>query len=158
LSADPGASLTDPRAVPPEAKAFAEKIKGGDEVTFKESIGMIDEHYIYFENPFKCGDVSSAPNENVDSAKVFSFGLMTGMDEEATLRLFGEIARELNPTCSDHQNIRNFKKLGWGAVSFESGLCIISKLQSFDDTESAMATQTLVDTEGWDFDSDNFIP
>ena len=65
LSADPGASLTDPRAVPPAMKAFAEKIKaGGDVESFAETIRLIDENYDYFAVPFQVGDLKSAANEN----------------------------------------------------------------------------------------------
>ena len=42
---DPGASLTDPRAVPTEARNFAEKIKAGAEVTYQETIDLIDKSY-----------------------------------------------------------------------------------------------------------------
>jgi len=87
LSTDPGGSLTDPRAVPPVMKSFAEKIKNGGEVSnFAETLKLIDEHYTYFAVPFTCGDLKSPANTNTGSAKVFSFGLMTKMDEKATLR------------------------------------------------------------------------
>lgn len=36
---------------------------------------------------------------------------------------------------------RNFQKFGWAGVTFGTGLAIISKLQAYDDTESALATQ-----------------
>lgn len=49
LSLDPGASLTDPRAVPPECKKFAEDVKSGSlQPTLAESIAFIDKHYDYF--------------------------------------------------------------------------------------------------------------
>ena len=65
LSGDPGASLTDPRAVPPAMKEFAERIKnGGDVATFAETISQIDENYDYFAVPFQVGDLKSAANEN----------------------------------------------------------------------------------------------
>ena len=58
LSLDPGGSLTDPRAVPPVMKEFAEKIKNGGEVSnFAETIKLIDEHYTYFAVPFTCGEL-----------------------------------------------------------------------------------------------------
>ena len=57
LSVDPGASLTDPRAVPPVAKEFAEKIKGGAEVTLKETLKLIDDNYEYFAVPFTNGNL-----------------------------------------------------------------------------------------------------
>jgi hypothetical protein len=89
--------LTDPRAVPADCKAFAEKIKSGGTVTFAETLKIIDDNYEYFAVPFKNGDLVNAANVNTGSAKVFSFGLMTKMDEASVLRLFGEIARDLTP-------------------------------------------------------------
>jgi hypothetical protein len=77
LSADPGASLTDPRAVPLPCKDFIESIKSGSTTTFQNTISLIDEHYDYFQVPFSCGDLVSLPNVNVGSAKIFSFALMT---------------------------------------------------------------------------------
>lgn len=55
LSLDPGASLTDPRAIPPVAREFADKIKGGAQVTFAEALKVIDDNYEYFAVPFKNG-------------------------------------------------------------------------------------------------------
>ena len=145
--------------MPPPCKAFAEKIKSGAQVTFKETIAMIDEHYVYFEVPFSNGDLSSKPNENVGSAKIFSFALLTRMDEKACLRLFGEIARDLAPTGSDHMNIRNFMRIGWSGVSFPTGLAIASKLATYDDTDSAMKTQSVIEGgESWDPNSDSWMP
>jgi hypothetical protein len=160
LSGDPGASLTDPRAVPPEMKAFAERIQnGGDVESFAETIRLIDANYDYFAVPFQVGDVKSAANTNVGSAKIFSFGLMTKMDVKATLRLFGEISRDLTPDGTDHPNIRAFIKNGWSGVTFVTGLAIISKLQAFDDTDSAYATQISLEGEGeWDAGSDSWMP
>lgn len=49
LSLDPGASLTDPRAVPPECKKFAEDVKSGRlQPSLAESIAFIDQYYDYF--------------------------------------------------------------------------------------------------------------
>eukprot|EP01041_Mallomonas_annulata_P005021 gene5021-10046_t len=159
LSIDPGNSLADPRAVPPAAKAFAEKVKAGTQVTFQETIAIIDENYEYVPVTFTNGDLVSKPNENTGSAKIFSFGLMTRMDETATLNLFGEIYRNLDPNGSDHANIRNFKKNGWSRVSFANGLAIVSKLQAYDDTDSAMKTQSVISADSsWDTDSDSWIP
>jgi hypothetical protein len=95
LSTDPGNSLADPRAVPPVCKEFAEKVKAGADVTFAETIKLIDTHYDYFAVSFTNGDIVNKANENTGSAKIFSFALMTRMDETATLRLFGEIYRDL---------------------------------------------------------------
>ena len=48
----------------------------GTPVSFKETMDIIDEHYNYFEVPFTNGDLESKPNENIGSAKIFSFGLL----------------------------------------------------------------------------------
>jgi hypothetical protein len=44
-------------------------------------------------------------------------------------------------------------------VTFVTGLAIISKLQAFDDTDSAYATQISLEGEGeWDAGSDSWMP
>lgn len=48
LSLDPGASLTDPRAVPDECRLFADRIKSGGDTTLQETISLLDKHYDYF--------------------------------------------------------------------------------------------------------------
>ena len=163
LSVDPGGSLTDPRAVPQEAKDFAESVKKGGKVkNFDETIAMIDKHYDYFAVPFTNDDLVNTANTNTGSAKVFSFGLMTEMDVESTLRLFGEHydAVKSNPSGSDHQNIRNFMKKGWAGITFGTGLAIVSKLMAYDDTDSAFATQSSIagKENSWDKDSESWIP
>merc|ERR1719329_880238 len=107
---------------------------------------MIDTNYDYFEVPFTNGEITNAANENVGSSKIFSFALMTGMNEAAALKLFGEIYTGLDPNGTDHPNIRSFAQNGWAGISFARGLSIASKLQAYEDTESAMATQSV--TEG----------
>eukprot|EP01038_Epipyxis_sp_PR26KG_P004930 gene4930-6898_t len=164
LSVDPGASLTDPRAVPPECKEFVQKIRSDEqfakELTYKKTIEFLDKHYNYFEVPFSCGENINPAKVNTGAAKIFSFGLMTKLTESETLKLFGEYYRELAPNGDDHKNIRNFIKFGWRGVSFGSGLAIVSKLQAYDDTESAMKTQAVIEGKGtgWDADSDSWIP
>jgi hypothetical protein len=50
-------------------------------------------------------------------------------------------------------------KTGWSGISFGNGLAIASKLQAYDDTDSAFATQASIEGEaGWDADSDSWIP
>jgi hypothetical protein len=161
LSQDAGASLTDPRAVPKAASDFADRIKqGGKVASIDETLQFIDTHYNYFEVPFSCGELNNPANVNIGSAKIFSFAILTKMDEKATLRLFGPMVDSLKPDGTDHPNIRNFMKLGWNGIVFSSGLAIVSKLQAFDNTEAAMATQAVLEgkTDGWDADSDSWIP
>jgi HopJ type III effector protein len=122
-------------------------------------MALIDAHYDYFAVPFSVGDVKSKANENTGSAKIFSFALMTKMDVDTTLKMFGEHYRNLKPDGTDHPNIRSFKKLGWAGVTFPSGLAIASKLQAYEDTDTAFATQSSIEGEaGWDADSDSWIP
>ena len=153
LSTDPGASLTDPRAVPPECKQFAEDVKTNKiQPSLKESLTLVDKHYDYFEVPFSCAGVENKANENTAAAKLLSFALMTKMNEEQTLRLFGE-------AVNSDANAIAFKKLGWSKVNFSSGLAIVSKLQAYDDTDSALATQATIEgSTGWDVNSDSWIP
>jgi len=81
------------------------------------------------------------------------------MDVQSTLRLFGEVYRNLDPNGSDHQNVRNFQKYGWAGVTFNTGLAIASKLQAYEDTDSAMKTQAIISAgDQWDTDSDSWIP
>ena len=159
LSTNPGDSLSDPRSVPPEAKAFAEKVRSGEAVSFEESIKVIDEHYTYFEVPFQNGDLTNAAGENVGSAKILAFGLMTQMTKEQTLGMWGDYYRNLSPDGTDHMNIRNFIKNGFDGVVFDRGIPISSKAQSGDDTDSVMETQSVNSGEGdWSMDSDSWIP
>ena len=159
LSTNPGDSLSDPRSVPPAAKEFAEKVKSGAEVSFEESMAVIDEHYVYIEVPFQNGDLANAAGENTGSAKILAFGLMTQMTKEQTLGMFGDFYRNLSKDGSDHMNIRNFIKNGFDGVVFDRGIPISSKLQSGDDTDSVMASQAVNEGEGdWSMDSDSWIP
>ena len=159
LSTNPGDSLNDPRSVPPEARAFAERVKSGEQVSFDESITLIDEHYNYFEVPFQNGDLVNAANENVGSAKILAFGLITQMTKEQTLGMFGDYYRNLSPDGTDHMNIRNFIKNGFDGVLFDRGIPISSKLQSGDDTDSVMSSQAVNEGDGdWNMDSDSSIP
>ena len=159
LSTNPGDSLSDPRSVPPEAVAFADKVKKGEKVTFDESIKLIDEHYYYFEVPFKNGDITNAAKESTGCAKIFAFALMTQMNKEQTLGMFGDIYTDLKADGSDYPNIREFLKNGMGGLLFDRGLSISSKLQSGDDTDSVFVSQAKNEGEGeWAFESDSWMP
>ena len=159
LSTNPGDSLSDPRAVPPAAVAFADKVKRGEQVSFDESIALIDEHYFYVEVPFNNGDITNAAGENTASAKILAFGLITQMTKEQTLQMFGDFYRNLAPDGTDHINIRNFIKNGFDGIVFDRGIPITSKLQSGDDTDTVMESQSVNEGEGeWSFDSDSWMP
>ena len=159
LSADAGNSVADPRALTESAKSFVEKIKSGTDVKFDETITLIDAEFSYFEVPFSIGSVNNAINENIKSSKCFSFAKIAGLDKDATLRLFGEVYRDLSPSGDDHANIREFMNVGIEGISFPDGYAIVSNLQAYEDTDSAMATQAVISGgDEWDEDSDSWIP
>ena len=124
-----------------------------------DTVKMIDNEFDYFEVPFNCGDAQNAINENATSGKIFSLALIAGLDKDTTLNLFGEVYRDLSPSGSDHQNIREFIKSGIDGLKFPTGYCIVSKSQAYEDTDSAMETQSVnMGDNEWDADSDSWIP
>ena len=75
------------------------------------------------------------------SAKILSLGKLTGLSETETLNLFGRFYRQdvlENPEGTDHANIRNLIKGGWGCVDFPNGLAINPKLAEFSTSTSAV--------------------
>lgn len=102
---------------------FLEKIQQNPEqIEFSETIAYIDEHYDFTPTAFKNGEVYNEANQNNGSCKIFSFAKILGLSQEQTLHLFGDFYRKdvlENPENTDHQNIRNFIKLGWEGINFE---------------------------------------
>ena len=101
-----------------------------EEISFQLVMDAVDELYDVYEVGFSVGDVTSAPGQNMGSAKVFSFATISKLDEETTLQLFGDYYRKdvlESPDGTDHANIRAFMKYGWEAVSFPSGLALSPK-------------------------------
>lgn len=159
LSSDAGNSVADPRAVSDAVKDFINIVKSGEQIMLADTVKMIDNEFDYFEVPFNCGDAQNAINENATSGKIFSLALIAGLDKDTTLNLFGEVYRDLSPSGSDHQNIREFIKSGIDGLKFPTGYCIVSKSQAYEDTDSAMETQSVnMGDNEWDADSDSWIP
>lgn len=122
----------------------------------EEALQLIDEHYIYFEVPFQIGSLLNPANENIASAKLLSFGLMTKMTAE---QVVGIMFRGSALSEGDAANLAELKKTGWDNVKFETGLAICSKLQAGDDTETVFDTQAKLSGEAsWEFESDSWIP
>ncbi|VAW45486.1 Type III effector HopPmaJ [hydrothermal vent metagenome] len=93
------------------------------EVDFKKVIQAIENNYIFIPTEFKNGDTLNAENSNNGSCKIFAFGLINQLSEQATLNAFGQFYTEdvlQNPDGDDHQNIRNFMKSGWQGISFNT--------------------------------------
>lgn len=105
---------------------FLTKIKANAEVSFKETLGVINEHYDYqpteFSNGLNESIVINEPGKNEGSCKIFAFAQMNKLTRQETLNLFGDYYRQdvLNhPDGTDHQNIRNFMLYGWDGITFK---------------------------------------
>lgn len=96
---------------------------------FKTVIELIDSEYNFTPTAFKNGDIFNEANTNNGSCKIFAFGKLNNLSQQATLNAFGDFYTKdvlENPTGTDHQNIRNFIKYGWEGVKFE-GEALIKK-------------------------------
>lgn len=91
-------------------------------VDFNEVIQVIDEHYHFTPCAFQNGDTHNEANTNNGSCKVFGFGKLHNLSQQATLNAFGLFYTKdvlQNSDGDDHQNIRNFMKTGWDGINFE---------------------------------------
>ena len=82
---------------------------------------VIAAHYNFTPTAFTNGDVVNNADQNQGSCKLFAFARLHGLTDTQTLACFGEHYRSVRdtPNGTDHQNIRNFMKTGWGGVSFD---------------------------------------
>jgi len=117
----------------------------GDDVTFEEVTELIDEHYESALCEFQNGDVLNKPGENQGSANVLSYAALSNLDDESTVKLWGQYYRDVkaDPSGTDHSNIRAFMKTGWDGVTFENGISLTRK--NTGDVE-------------WDLDAESWIP
>lgn len=101
---------------------FLEKLNQQPEaVSFAETIAVIEENYTFSPTAFENGVLHNAAGENNGSCKVFSFGELQNLSEEATLSCFGTYYYEEvlgDSEGTNHQNIRNFMKTGWNGIAF----------------------------------------
>ena len=102
--------------------SFLEKLnKTPQEITFSETIAVIEENYNFSPTAFENGLLHNAAGENSGSCKIFAFAELQKLSKEATLSCFGayyfeEVLGNLEGT--NHQNIRNFMKSGWDGIAF----------------------------------------
>lgn len=91
-------------------------------IKFKDVLAFIDARYEHQPAAFKNGDAYNDATQNQGSAKVFTFAQLNNLSEKDTLLLFAEhyMAVLDTPEGTDHQNIRQFMKHGWGGVAFEA--------------------------------------
>lgn len=95
---------------------------GQGPVSFSEVMAVIDAHYRFSPTAFSNGGQHNAADTNNGSCKIFAFGKLHQLSEQATLNAFGDFyTKDVlgNPAGSDHANIRNFMQTGWGGVQFE---------------------------------------
>ena len=97
-----------------------------DAIEFNDVIDCIAENYDYQPTRFSngAGDTAivNAAGTNEGSCKIFAFARLHGLTEAETLACFGKYYREdvlLHPEHTDHANIRNFMRHGWGGVHFD---------------------------------------
>jgi len=94
-----------------------------ESVSFSDVMAVIERHYRYTPADFSNGNVTNAAGTNEGSCKIFSFANLNKLNEPQTLACFGDYYRKdvlLNPTGTDHANIRNFMQTGWGGIVFNS--------------------------------------
>ena len=98
-----------------------DKVKQAEVLIFSGVLSTIDACYTFTPTKFKNGNVINDANTNNGSCKVFSFAKIHDLSSSETLFLFGEHYQKVlaSPKEDDHQNIRNFIKFGWEAISFE---------------------------------------
>ncbi|OED40335.1 hypothetical protein ACH42_16980 [Endozoicomonas sp. (ex Bugula neritina AB1)] len=71
---------------------------------------------------FANGSVNNKAGRNEGSCKIFSFGLVHDLSEQAVLSCFGDFYRKdvlQNPDGERHANIRAFMESGWAGIQFE---------------------------------------
>src|SRR3546814_17485873 len=67
---------------------------------------------------------ATKPAKDAGSDRLLSFATSQGLNEAETLACFGRFYREdvpKNPEGSDHRNIRNFMRSGWGGAVRRTG-------------------------------------
>lgn len=103
---------------------FSNKIEQqATQISFKDTMAVIEENYLYTPTAFTNGDTKNAAGTNEGSCKIFAFAQLQNFDKETTLQCFGDYYRKdvlENPDGSDHANIRNFMLNGWEGILFES--------------------------------------
>lgn len=99
------------------------------QVNFQEVIDYIDAQYQFTPTAFTNGTLHNEAGQNNGSCKIFQFALLNHLTQEQTLHCFGHFYREhvlLNPTGTDHQNIRNFMVSGFYGLKME-GVALVAE-------------------------------
>ncbi|WP_438972222.1 HopJ type III effector protein [Polaribacter sp.] len=104
-------------------QSFKNKLKtSSNTILFKETIQVIDHHYVFTPTSFKNGIIKNNANENSGSCKLFAFAKLQGFTKEETLFCFGEHYKSVltDKNGTSHQNIRNFIEFGFNGITFKT--------------------------------------
>ena len=106
---------------------FIAQVKKGTRVSFKETMAVVEEGFIYtpvrFFNGLGDDPVVNPAGKNEGSCKIFALAKRFGLSKEETVSLFGDlywIDVLENPDGTDHANIRTFLRDGWEGIRFEA--------------------------------------
>lgn len=103
--------------------SFLEKLKQTpNTITFAETIAVIEKNYDFTPTAFNNGTQHNDAGKNSGSCKLFAFAQLQNLSKIETLACFGAYYFEEvlgNPEGINHQNIRNFIKLGWDGIQFK---------------------------------------
>lgn len=109
--------------------SFLEKVKQTPRaISFAETIAVIEENYNFIPTAFENGTQHNAAGENSGSCKLFAFAQLQNLSPAETLACFGAYYFDEvlgNPEGTNHQNIRNFMKTGWGRIKFEGDALVL---------------------------------
>jgi hypothetical protein len=105
---------------------FLKRLRQGEPVDFAETQSLISQHYRYtpvkFSNGLGSDAIDNEAGVNEGSCRIFYFSWLHGLEQEETLKLFGDyywIDVLQNPDTDNHRNIRNFIRHGWAGIRFE---------------------------------------
>jgi hypothetical protein len=101
---------------------FKTKLKANPAaIAFAETIQVIEDNYNFTPTRFINGEIENNAGENSGSCKLFAFAVHQQLTKEETLFCFGEHYKNVleDENGTSHQNIRNFMKTGFDALSFD---------------------------------------
>jgi len=139
LTEKPAPTVSAPSPYQPKTKNmplknFITRITANEQVSFDETIAIINEFYHYTPTQFTNGlGEATAINEagtNEGSCKIFAFATLNQFTPAQTLNLFGiyyhnDVLKD--PDGTGHQNIRNFMQSGWEGIKFSSDNALLLK-------------------------------
>ena len=88
---------------------------------FASTLAFIEQWYDFSPSAFRNGTVENSAEQNQGSCKVFALSQLLGLDQEQTLRCFGEHYRDVlaTPDVENHHNLRRVLREGTGDIVFE---------------------------------------